>query len=315
MSYSGEGTFRVLSEKQIRIIHEKSIELLEDLGVKVLHDEMTKILKDAGAIKAENGIVRIPAKLVEGALETAPKSIQIYDQNGNPAMLLDGTRTYYGPASDSLCFRDHRTGEIRPTTVQDLRNSIIITEALPNMHYIVAGGTLELREQDPKKTILFVFKEILRHTTKPVCFLSYDLETHNQVLDIAFRVAGGEKAFRERPFVFHYSEPIPPLTFPQDSLDKLISCAKKEIPLIFMPYCMMGGTAPITSAGALLQCNVEVLASLVMQQLANEGAPYIYGAMPTMMDMLTCVGKVASHAQQNQETSLQKVLDKKNDLN
>lgn len=286
----GEGAFRVLSEKQIRIIHEKSMELLQDLGVKVLHEQMTKTLVGAGAIKEENNIVKIPPKLVERALKTAPKMIQMYDQHGDPAMRLDGTKTYYGTGSDTLYFRDHKTGVIRPTSVEDLRKSIIVTDALPNMHHILAGGILKLEGYDPKKAVLFVFKEILRHTSKPIGFMAYDLETHHQIMSIAFRVAGGEKIFREKPFVFHYSEPLPPLTFPPEGLDKLISCAQNGIPLVFMPYCMMGGTAPITSAGALLQCNTEVLASLVMHQTIHEGAPYIYGAMPTMMDMRTSVG-------------------------
>jgi trimethylamine--corrinoid protein Co-methyltransferase len=294
MSHRGEGVFRVLSDKQIKMIHEKSLELLENLGVKVLHQEMTTALKNAGAVGVEDGVVKIPPKLVERSIKTAQRPIQIYDRNGEPAMRFDGTETYYGTASDTLYFRDYKTGEIHPTTVEDLRNSVILTEALPNMHYIMAGGTLELRGKDPKKTILFVVKEIMKHTTKPICFLSYDTDTHNEILDLFFRVAGGEENFRKRPFAFHYAEPIPPLSFPEDTLHKLIACAIKEVPLVFMPYCMMGGTAPITSAGALLQCNSEVLAALVMQQVIHEGAPYIYGAMPTMMDMRTTVGSYGS---------------------
>jgi trimethylamine--corrinoid protein Co-methyltransferase len=57
-----------------------------------------------------------------------------------------------------------------------------------------------------------------------------------------------------------------------------------------MPYCMMGGTAPMSFAGALAQCNAEVLSGLVIHQLAAEGAPFIYGAMPSIMDMKTTVG-------------------------
>jgi trimethylamine--corrinoid protein Co-methyltransferase len=276
------------------MIHDKSLELLEGLGVKVLHEGMTKMLVGAGGIRGQNNTVKIPPELVERALETAPQTIRMYDRNGEPAMVLDGTETHYGAASDTLYYRDHKTGLIRPTTVEDLRKAIMVTEAMSNMHHILAGGILKIKGQDPKKVIVFVFKKILRYTTKPVGFMSYDLETHQQILEIAFRVAGGKTAFQKKPFVFHYSEPIPPLTFPQDGVDKLIVCAQKRVPLIFMPYCMMGGTAPITSAGAILQCNTEVLASLVMQQIVHEGAPYIYGAMPTMMDMRTTVGSYGS---------------------
>ncbi|MDZ4131986.1 MAG: trimethylamine methyltransferase family protein, partial [Dethiobacteria bacterium] len=38
------------------------------------------------------------------------------------------------------------------------------------------------------------------------------------------------------------------------------------------------------------QCNAEVLAGLVMTQLVSEGAPFIYGAMPSIFDMKTTIG-------------------------
>jgi trimethylamine--corrinoid protein Co-methyltransferase len=57
-----------------------------------------------------------------------------------------------------------------------------------------------------------------------------------------------------------------------------------------MPYCMMGGTAPMSFAATLAQCNAEVLAGLVLAQQAADGAPFIYGAMPSIMDMKTTIG-------------------------
>ncbi len=66
--------------------------------------------------------------------------------------------------------------------------------------------------------------------------------------------------------------------------------AEAGIPVVYMPYCMMGGTAPMSRAAALAQCNAEILAGLVLHQLAAEGAPFIYGAMPSILDMKTTVG-------------------------
>lgn len=57
-----------------------------------------------------------------------------------------------------------------------------------------------------------------------------------------------------------------------------------------MPYSMMGGTAPMSLAASLAQCNADVLTGLVLSQLVSEGAPFIYGAMPSIMDMKTSVG-------------------------
>ena len=57
-----------------------------------------------------------------------------------------------------------------------------------------------------------------------------------------------------------------------------------------MPYSMMGGTAPVTPVGALIQNNADVLMGLVMSQVIKPGASFIYGSMPTVFDMKTTVG-------------------------
>jgi trimethylamine--corrinoid protein Co-methyltransferase len=52
---------------------------------------------------------------------------------------------------------------------------------------------------------------------------------------------------------------------------------------------MMGGTAPITMAGGLALGNAEVLSSLVMHQLTNPGAPFVYGSGLHHLDMRTTI--------------------------
>ena len=56
-------------------------------------------------------------------------------------------------------------------------------------------------------------------------------------------------------------------------------------------------------------------ASILLAMIENEKTQNEISRLCRKRGMLTCVGKVGSHAHQNQETSLQKVLDKKNDLN
>ena len=48
---------------------------------------------------------------------------------------------------------------------------------------------------------------------------------------------------------------------------------------------MMGGTAPVTIGGAVALGNAEVLSSLVMHQLKNQSAPFLYGHGVHHMDM------------------------------
>jgi trimethylamine--corrinoid protein Co-methyltransferase len=48
---------------------------------------------------------------------------------------------------------------------------------------------------------------------------------------------------------------------------------------------MMGGTAPVTLAGAVALGNAEMLSGLVLHQLKNPGAPFLYGHGVHHLDM------------------------------
>ena len=72
-------------------------------------------------------------------------------------------------------------------------------------------------------------------------------------------------------------------------MDKILFCAEKKIPLINFPAPQACGSAPATFAGTLVQASAESLSGLVMHQLAQPGAPFIYGAFTTIMDMKTSI--------------------------
>jgi trimethylamine--corrinoid protein Co-methyltransferase len=56
----------------------------------------------------------------------------------------------------------------------------------------------------------------------------------------------------------------------------------------------MGGTAPVTLAGAVALGNAELLSSLVMHQLKNPGAPFLYGHGVHNLDMKTMISSYGS---------------------
>jgi trimethylamine--corrinoid protein Co-methyltransferase len=129
---------------------------------------------------------------------------------------------------------------------------------------------------------------------KTINFSTNTIGALQEIIDIAAVVAGGKDKLIEKPFIFNYCEPIPPLTHPVESTEKLYVSAENMIPCVYMPYCMMGGTAPVDRPATLAQCFSEILAGLVISQLAHEGAPYIVGSMPSIMDMKTTIGSYAA---------------------
>lgn len=69
----------------------------------------------------------------------------------------------------------------------------------------------------------------------------------------------------------------------------MLYCAEHEIPLVYTPYAAMGGTAPMSQAAIIAQLCAESLSGLVVHQLEQRGAPFIFGGMPSVMDMKTTI--------------------------
>jgi len=67
----------------------------------------------------------------------------------------------------------------------------------------------------------------------------------------------------------------------------LIDCARSGIPSEMVSMPLAGATAPVTLAGAIVQHTAECMSGVVICQLAQEGAPIVWGGSPSIFDMRT----------------------------
>lgn len=285
--FSSNIDFKVLSAEKIEKIHEATLTILQEQGVKIDDEEVKERLLDEGA-ESKDGFICLPPALIEKALDSAPNTITLYNRNKEPTMEIGKEQTYFGTHADMLEIIDPFTDEVRDFKRQDTELMCKIADYLPNIDFMLAVG---LAADVPEKIqSQLVFLDVIRQFSKTINFSSNDVQGLKDQLEILNIAAGGLDKFKEKPFAFYYCEPIPPLYHPQESTDKLKLVAEAGVPSVYMPYCMLGGTSPVTFAGTLAQCNAEVLSGLVITQLFKEGAPIIYGAMPSIFDMKTTIG-------------------------
>ena len=69
---------------------EQPVAILLCTGVRLERPRAVELLRGADCTVDADGIVHIPATLIDWALERAPRSFTIYDRDGEPAMVLDG---------------------------------------------------------------------------------------------------------------------------------------------------------------------------------------------------------------------------------
>lgn len=279
-------SIRMLSDEQIQVIHHTSLDILSRTGIVMKHLAARQLLLDAGAWESE-GRIKIPEHVVMAAIGAAPSRIPMYNRLGQLTMPLEEGKVFFGPGSDCPFTMDVETGERRPAVAEDVRRFAQLCDGLDQMDFCMSMGSAS----DVPAADHFVhdFVAMIRGSIKPNVYTARDRADMEDIYRIACAVAGGEAELREKPFLMLYAESISPLLYNEDSVDKLLFCAERGLPVTYPPSPNTGGGGPITVAGALALGNAECLAGLVLTQLVRPGTPFLYGMNVAALDMKSAI--------------------------
>jgi trimethylamine--corrinoid protein Co-methyltransferase len=276
----------VLSADQIDQIHLATLEVLERTGIQIAHPRALEILHGAGA-RMDGNRVRIPAWMVEDAIRQTPHRLVLGRRNGERSVFLEGDKVWFGPSVDCIDYLDPITGERNRFTSDHCRITSTVADALPNYTWVMTIGMADDVPADVADRV--IARQVFTYTEKPLVFCCKDTNSVRDIYQMALLIVGSEERFRQAPTIVHYSEPISPLLYYDPAVDKILFCAEKGIPLINYPAPQGGSTAPATFAGEIVQGSAESLSGLVLAQLVRPGAPFVYGAFTTIMDMRTTI--------------------------
>ncbi|MFQ5857696.1 MAG: trimethylamine methyltransferase family protein [Anaerolineae bacterium] len=279
-------TIRMLSDEQIQEIHHTSLDILSRTGIVMKNEAGRELLLDAGAWESENRI-KIPPLMVMDAIASAPSRIPMHNRLGELTMPLEAGKVFFGSGSDCIFTMDVETGERRKATAEDVRRIAHLCDGLDQIDFVMSMATPS--DVPAMDVFLHGFIGMIRGSVKPNVYTANDRADMEDIYRIACAVAGGEDELREKPFLLHYAEPISPLLFNDESVDKLLFCAEKGIPVAYVPSPNTGGGGPITLAGALALGNAECLAGLVLSQLVRSGTPFLYGMNTAALDMKSAI--------------------------
>jgi trimethylamine--corrinoid protein Co-methyltransferase len=268
-------------ENDCRRVHEATLTVLEQTGVEVRHERARELLARAG-VRVEGTRARLGRELVARALEAVPRRSRIAGRGGDGELDLDLTveGSYYGTGSDCLFVCDPDSGERRRVRVADVEGMAVLCEKLPNIDFVMSMGLPEDAAHDVDDVAPFV--AMLKGTRKPLLVATRDARPLARMKEMA-AIAGAADSFGV------YAMPTPPLMHDFEGMDKLLTCAELDIPLIYAPAPSVGATGPASVAGLIVVGNAEVLSGLVVHQLVNPGAPFVYGIGVGKMNMQSFV--------------------------
>lgn len=279
---------RLFSREQCEAIHFASLEILRRTGVQVHHPEAIELLSQTDALISDHNLVRFPPALVEWALNQAPSRIALCKRGSSEAAIeMEGMNVAFGPGSDCLNYLDPRTGQHRLFKTADVIDCYRLVDATKELDFCMSMGIPS--DLDCISPYRHQFALMIQNTSKPILFISEDKADCEAIVAMAAAAAGGIENLRLNPTLLGYSQVITPLIHEETSTGKLLYLADMGIPIVHQPSPMMGGTAPMSMAGALALGNAEVLSALVLHQLKRQGSPFVYGNGLHHMDMHTTI--------------------------
>ncbi len=270
----------VYSEDEKARIHEASLQVLADTGVKCGSKKALDMLREGGAkIDYDKNIAFIPGDLVEEMLKVTPKTVTYGARNPGKDYVLDKKRSHPTPCGFDIPYiTDWETGQRRPSTNEDLARWTRLADYLDNYDEVwtsLASGDLPVPIQG-----ISSFVTALRNTEKHITYQAANAEEAKFMIEVAATIVGGRKELKKRP-LFGVEQAIPsPLKLDRGSVEAAMEFGAAGIPILIVGMPVSGTTAPATVAGTLLLANAEWLAEMTVLQLANPGAPIIYGQIP-----------------------------------
>lgn len=275
----------ILSKGDLDKIHGATVEVLRRLGVKIWDPTALKMFKNAGAdVDMKTMMVRIPESLLKETIRRAPREFKLYGRDPNYVLNMAENYVHFGTAGLAVRVRD-LDGRMRPGTVKDVGDLARLADALENIHMVIMMVTPSDVPDDLYH--MHVILEDWKNCGKTTDGWNYATKKAQESIDMATILRGSKEELMKKPCLLGFTNPVSPMQQSKELVEGAILYAKYRQPMIYAPEALSGGTAPATLAGLLVQQNAEVLSGIMISQLANPGAPVLYGTVSAALDMKT----------------------------
>jgi trimethylamine--corrinoid protein Co-methyltransferase len=280
-------SLNILNREDVLKIHTATLDVIESIGVRFPSHKALNILEAHGAtVDRETMIAKIPGRVVEDALKTAPPIYTLAARDPSQDLPLDGQHVFLG--TDGCCIEviDAFTGERRRTTKKDSEDCARVADALEEVGFW--WSMVAAQDQPPESRSLHELEAAWRNTTKHLQTESIVTEPEMRAaIEMAAAIVGGKDELRQRPILSIMQCTTSPLGHDGGSLDAGLLAAEAGLPVGYMTMASCAFSGPVTMAGSLVVGNAEVISALALMQLAHPGAPVYYAAAQTAMDLRT----------------------------
>ncbi len=272
----------LLNEEALRIIEENAERILEEIGVNFVDcPHALKLWREAGA-QTDDERVRIPRGLARELIRTAPGQYTQHARNPEKSVVIGGRTLVLAPVYGPPFVRDMNGGR-RYATLDDFRKFVKLAYMSRWLHH--SGGTVcEPTDVPVNKRHLDMLLAHMTLSDKPFMGSVTEPDRARDTVGMC-EILFGKAFVAENAVTTSLININSPLTFDPVMVGALDVYAGAGQGCIISPFIVGGAMAPVSVAGTLTQVLAEVLAGIAYSQLVRKGAPAIFGAFVTSIDM------------------------------
>lgn len=285
---------RYFSDEQVKKIHANAIDILASHGFMVEHRGVLEMLRDSGAeVDFEKQVVKVKSELVEKCMRSTLSRFVLGAREPSRDVIVETDMEFpvfrNGGGVDKII--DVETGEFRDMVLSDIAE---LYRVLDGLDFINVVSPLYPQDIPAKTRDLVVLETLFANTSKHVNIRTFSKKNLDILVKMGEVVAGSVENFRKKPVFSLFDSPLSPLKFPELTVDVFITAGRYGIPLYMANLPIAGATGPFTLAGMVQLLHAELLASVIICQVANPGAPVLLHPLAMTMDWQSGVGLSAS---------------------
>lgn len=272
--------YEPLSARLLDRIEENAETVLWDIGVEFSDNPGALDRWRAAGAEVRGTRVHIPRGLAKSLCATAPSRFTQIARNPDRSVEIGGRDLVLAPVYGPPFVRG-REGGRRYATMEDFQTFVRLGHMSPWLHH--SGGTVcEPTDVPVPERHLDMLMAHMILTDKPFMGGVTAPENAADCVEMADILFGGLK---DRTALLSLININSPLTFDATMMGALEVYAAANQATIISPFIVGGAMAPVSVMGTLTQVYAEVMAGVAYAQLIRPGAPVIFGAFVTSIDM------------------------------
>ncbi|WP_288943298.1 trimethylamine methyltransferase family protein [uncultured Roseovarius sp.] len=274
--------YDILDDEALEIIETNAEIILEEVGVNFVENPRAlERWREAGAdVQGER--VHIPRGLARKLCSTAPSRFTQHARNPERNVEIGGNTLVCAPIYGPPFVRDMEGGR-RYATMADFERFVKLGYMSKWLHH--SGGTVcEPTDIPVNKRHLDMLHAHMTLSDKPFMGSVTDPSRAQDSVEMC-EILFGKDFVRDNTVMTSLINVNSPMTFDEVMMGALEVYAENNQACIVSPFIVGGAMAPVSVIGTLTQVLAEVMAGIAYSQLVRPGAPVIFGAFVSSIDM------------------------------